>query len=64
MAENTLFQADAGWLTAAVETLRASGLTALVPTETEPGVFELTPAAADATPSFDYVNTRTPLKAV
>ncbi|MHC4355946.1 MAG: 4Fe-4S dicluster domain-containing protein [Planctomycetota bacterium] len=60
--EQTLYQAAAGWLKSAVDTLQGAGVEVIAPIETDPGVVELAAVNSSEAVVSDYANVRLPLK--
>ncbi len=62
MPENKLYQAEADWLKSTVEALCSAGVTVYAPTETEPGVVDLSAVTSAEAIADGYTNVHLPLK--
>jgi ferredoxin len=60
--EQTLYQAPAGWLKSVVDVLCAAGVEVIAPTETKPGVVDLSTVDSSEAIVLNYGNLRLPLK--
>ncbi len=62
MPDNRLYQAEADWLKSTVEALCAAAVTVYAPTETEPGVVDLSAVTSAEAIADRYTNVHLPLK--